>query len=394
METYHNPFLHRLETKVKNIEEKDDFLLVELENTIFYPGGGGQPNDKGIIKNENFHGEVVEISKKDGKIIHKIKLIKGKLSNGDSVICEHDIERRLNLLRMHSGEHIFMGALLKIIKDIKVNKINLREDESSLFVECDNLTWEQIFKAERIANQIIKEGRDIIVRDVSKEEAAKIPGLRIKLDRIKDEKIRIVEIKDHDISACAGVHALKTDFIGNFLVTKFNLVHGSYEIRFKTNISEEFFDYANIARKTASIIKKDVKQIPEFVENFIKDNEEKTAKLRELSAKIADDFKQEKVNDINFIHNIFEDIEKKQLTEKANSLKKEKTVVCFLNKIKDNAQVIITCSEDSGFKANELLKIILEKFNGKGGGRNKFAMGAIKPEFCDKAIETIKESLK
>ncbi len=394
MKTYQNPFLHKNETKVKNIQEKDDFLLVELEDTIFYPGGGGQPHDKGIIKNENFDGELVEVSKKDGKIIHKIKQVKGKLSSGDSVICEQDIERRLSLLRMHSGEHIFMGAMLKIIKDIKVNKINLREDESSLFVKCDDLTWDQIFKAEKITNQIIKEGRDIIVKDVSKEEAAKIPGLRIKLDRIKDEKIRIVEIKNHDISACAGVHALKTDFIGNFLVTKFNLVHGSYEIRFKTNISDEFFDYARVLRKTTSIIKKDVTQIPEFVENLIKDNEEKTAKLRELSAKIADDFKQEKIKDINFIYSIFEDIEKKQLTDKANSLKKEKTVVCFLNKLKDNAQVIITCSEDSGFKANELLKTILEKFNGKGGGRDNFAMGAIKPEFCDKVIETIKELLK
>ncbi|MDD5086702.1 MAG: DHHA1 domain-containing protein, partial [Candidatus Nanoarchaeia archaeon] len=387
METYHNPFLHKIETKVKNIQQKDGFLLVELEDTIFYPGGGGQPHDKGIIKNENFHGEIDEVSKNNGKIIHKIKPAKGKLNQGDSVICEHDIERRLSLLRMHSGEHIFVGALLKIIKDIKVEKINLREDESSLFVKCNNLTWEQIFKAERVANQIIKEGRDIIVKDVSKEEAKNIKGLRIKLDRIKDEKIRIVEIKEHDVSACAGVHALKTDFIGNFLVTKFNLIHGSYEIRFKTNISNEFFDYADIARKTASIIKKDVTQIPEFVENLIKDNEEKTSKLRELSAKIADDFKQENINDINFIYNIFEGIEKKQLTDKANSFKKEKTVICFINKIKDNSQIIITCSDDSGFKANELLKSILEKFDGKGGGRENFAMGAIKPDFCDKAIK-------
>ncbi len=394
METYHTPFLHKIETKVKNIEENDDFLLVELDDTIFYPGGGGQPHDKGIIKNENFYGEIAGISKKDGKIIHKIKPAKGKLNQGDPVICEHDIERRLKLLRMHSGEHIFMGAMLKIIKDIKVDKINLREDESSLFVKCDNLEWEQIFEAEKITNQIIKEARDIVVKDVSKEDAAKIPGLRIKIDRIKDEKIRIVEIKNHDISACAGVHALKTDFIGNFLVTKFNLVHGAYEIRFKTNVFNEFFDYANIARKTASIIKKDVMQIPEFVENLIKDNEEKTAKLRELSAKIADDFNQEKIKGINFIHSIFQGIEKKQLTDKANSLKKEKTVVCFINKLKENAQIIITCSEDSGFKANELLMEVMKKFNGKGGGRDNFAMGAIKPELSDKALETIKESLK
>jgi len=386
--------LHEKNANVTNIEEKDGFVLVELDDTIFYPAGGGQPCDTGIMKNNYFEGKVVDVSKKNNKIIHKVKIIDGTLKINDNVTCGHSVKKRLSLVRMHSGEHVFMGALLKTIKDIKVNKVRLDEDESSLFVICENLTWEKIFEAEKLANKIIKENRDIIVKEVTKEEAAKIPGLRIKLDRIKDEKIRIVEVKDHDISACAGTHALKTDFIGNFLVTKFNLVKGVYEIRFKTNVSNEFFDYANIARKTASIIKKDVNEVPEFIENLIKDNESKTKKLRELSANLVKEFKEEKISEINFVYNIFDEVEKKQLIDQAALLKKEKTVVCFLNKLGDNAQIIIVASEDSGFKANELLKDVMEKFNGKGGGRDNFAMGSIKVDFSEKAIETIKELVK
>jgi len=367
MKTYQEPFLHEKEAKVTNIEEKEDFLLVELDDTIFYPSGGGQPCDTGIIKNNYFEGKVIDVSKKD---------------------------RRLRLVRMHSGEHVFMGALLKTIKDIKVDKVRLDEDESSLFVICKNLTWEQIFEAEKLANKIIKEDRDIIVKEVTKEEAAEIPGLRIKLDRIKDEKIRIVEIKDHDLSACAGTHALKTGFIGNILITKFNLVKGIYEIRFKTNISEDLFELARIARKTASIIKKDVGGVPEFVENLMQENERKTFKLRELSSNLVKEFKQKKIKEINFVYNIFDEVEKKQLIDQAASLKKEKTVVCFLNKLGNNAQIIIVASEDSGFKANELLKKLIEKFDGKGGGRDNFAMGSLKAEFSEKAIETIKEMIK
>jgi len=386
--------LHEKNANVTNIEEKDGFVLVELDDTIFYPAGGGQPCDTGIMKNNYFEGKVVDVSKKNNKIIHKVKIIDGTLKINDNVTCGHSVKKRLSLVRMHSGEHVFMGALLKTIKDIKVNKVRLDEDESSLFVICENLTWEKIFEAEKLANKIIKENRDIIVKEVTKEEAAKIPGLRIKLDRIKDEKIRIVEVKDHDISACAGTHALKTDFIGNFLVTKFNLVKGVYEIRFKTNVSNEFFDYANIARKTASIIKKDVNEVPEFIENLIKDNERKTKKLRELSANLVKEFKEEKISEINFVYNIFDEVEKKQLIDQAALLKKEKTVVCFLNKLGDNAQIIIVASEDSGFKANELLKDVMEKFNGKGGGRDNFAMGSIKVNFSEKALETFKELVK
>jgi len=295
---------------------------------------------------------------------------------------------------MHSGEHVFMGALLKTIKDIKVGKVRLNEDESSLFVICKNLTWEQIFEAEKLANKIIKEDRNIIVKEVSKEEAKKIKGLRIKLDRIKSESIRIVEVKDHDLSACAGTHALKTGFIGNILITKFNLVKGTYEIRFKTNVSEDLFELAYISRKTASIIRKDVKEIPEFVENLMQENERKTAKLRELSASLVKEFKQEKIGEINFVYNIFDEVEKKQLIDQAASLKKEKTIVCFLNKLGDNAQIVLVVSEDLGIKANELLKEIMKKFNGKGGGRDNFAMGSIKAEFSGKAVELVKETIR
>ncbi len=383
METYQEPFLHTLNAKVINIEEKDGFLLVELDDTIFYPAGGGQPCDTGIIKNNYFEGKVVDVSKKDGKIVHKLKIIDGTLKINDNITCNHNIKRRLSLVRMHSGEHVFMGALLKTIKDIKVDKVRLDEDESSLFVICKNLTWEQIFEAEKLANNVIKENRDIIVKEVSKEEAKSIKGLRIKLDRIKSNKIRLVEVKDFDLAACAGTHALKTSFVGNI-----------YEIRFKTNISEELFELARIARKTASIIREEPNQIPEFVENLMQENERKTIKLRELSANLVKEFKQEKIGEINFVYNTFDEIEKKQLIDQAASLKKEKTVVCFLNKLGDNAQIVLVVSEDLGIKANELLKEIMKKFNGKGGGRDNFAMGSIKAEFSGKAVELVKETIR
>jgi len=394
METYQEPFLHEKNASVTNIEEKDGFLLVKLDDTIFYPAGGGQPCDTGIIKNNYFEGKVVDVSKKDGKIIHKVKVVDGTLKINDKITCQHSINRRLSLVRMHSGEHIFMGSLLKTIKDIKVDKVRLDEDESSLFVICENLTWEKLFEAEKLSNKIIKENKDIIVKDVTKEEAAKIHGLRIKIDRIKDEKIRIVEVKDYDIAACAGTHALKTGFVGNIMITKFNIVRGVYEIRFKTNVSEELFELARIARLSSSIIKKDVKEVPEFVENLMQENKRKTEKLRELSANLVKEFKEEKISEINFVYNIFDEVEKKQLIDQASSLKKEKTIVCFLNKLGDNAQIIIVASEDSGFKADGLLKEVMKKFNGRGGGRENFAMGSLKADFSEKALETLKELVK
>ena len=123
-------------------------------------------------------------------------------------------------------------------------------------------------------------------------------------------------------------------------------------------------------------------------------DERKTIKLRELSTNLVKEFNQEKIGEINFVYNIFDEVEKKQLIDQAASLKKEKTVVCFLNKLGDNAQIVLVVSEDLGIKANELLKGVMEKFNGRGGGRENFAMGSIKADFSEKALETLKELIK
>ena len=57
--------------RITSLEKKDSFLFIEVEDTIFYPGGGGQPHDTGVIENNNFQGKVVEVFKKEDKIIHK-----------------------------------------------------------------------------------------------------------------------------------------------------------------------------------------------------------------------------------------------------------------------------------------------------------------------------------
>ena len=110
METYQEPFLHEKNAKRTNIEEKDGFLLVELDDTIFYPAGGGQPCDTGIIKNNYFEGKVVDVSKKDDKIIHKIKVIDGTLKHvGPKMrlrLVEVELELQVSFKKEQSDEKI------------------------------------------------------------------------------------------------------------------------------------------------------------------------------------------------------------------------------------------------------------------------------------------------
>ncbi len=197
---YHNPFLFDSVEKIISVDFKDSFVLIEFSDSIFYPGGGGQPKDTGTITLDGEDFEVVDIIKQDSKILHKIKLPSGSNINftkGEDVELRINKNRRKQLVRMHTGEHIFMGSLIKNIPAIAVEKIQLNENESSLFIIPPNnkeITWQDIFKAEEITNNIIQQNRNVLIHLVNKEEVqTKFPNARIKLERIKSNSVELLK---------------------------------------------------------------------------------------------------------------------------------------------------------------------------------------------------------
>ncbi len=389
MNKYYETFLFEDKATVKSVENKDGFLLIELDDTIFYPGGGGQPCDLGIIKTDSFDGEVVNVYRENDKIIHEVKF-KGTLKEKDSVTLKIDEDRRIKLVRMHTGEHVLFKALEKIFGDVKLKKIDLDENESSLFINTEKLTWEGLFKAEEIVNKIIEEDKPMIEKKYTKEEAIQLGKLRIKPERIKGEFVRVVEVDDFDWSACTGIHAKTTGFVGNLLITKFNFVKGSWEIRYKTNVKKSLYDLAKITREAASLLGTDTDAILSTIKRLQEESENYKEKFREISYNLLDSYDKEEINNINFISKVVEEVEKKQLIEKSAALLKEKTVVFFVNKEDGRAMVLFNSSEDLKINAAELLNKVLSKFKGKGGGRNNFAMGSVEEKYVDDVVKELK----
>lgn len=103
--------------------------------------------------------------------------------------------------------------------------------------------------------------------------------------------------------------------------------------------------------------------------------------------------KEESVNSIHFVYAVFEDMDKRVLTDKANELIKEKTVLCFLNK-SDTLQVIIMCSQDSNKDASLIVKALNQKLGGKGGGKQAFAMCSVNEGNADKVLSAVKDMLR
>ncbi|HII15166.1 MAG TPA: hypothetical protein HA362_02540 [Nanoarchaeota archaeon] len=296
------------------------------------------------------------------------------------------IKESKRISMMHTGEHIFFKCLEKQIKGLKLEKIKLGEEESSLFVQADNLDWETIFKAEESANQIIRENRKVIIHETTKAGISGFPGLRIKPERIEGNNVRIVEIEGHDFSACSGKHCEATGEVKNILATKFRKSPAGYEIRFKVDAGKDMLEMARTARTAAEALGTEQEKVAATIRNLKEELE--SCKKAMKSQKI--ETKEDKMGGLHFIYAVFEGMDKKLLIDKGNELIKEKTVLCFLNK-SEAMQVIVMCSADSGKDASMIIKELNEKIGGRGGGKNNFAMCAVEEKNAEKVLKAVKE---
>src|SRR5262245_3421476 len=122
----------------------------------------------------------------------------------------------------HTAEHAFIGSLQKLLgHTLKVRKVEHKDAANTAFIVVPQLELEQVIKAESEVNSLIFEGRSVLARTFPSLEEAKrqLPDLRANEERIVGE-VRVIEIENHDIAACAMDHASNLQECDFFLVTR------------------------------------------------------------------------------------------------------------------------------------------------------------------------------
>jgi alanyl-tRNA synthetase len=171
---------------------------VALDQTAFYPGGGGQDPDVGTISGIT----VVEVKQDKGVILHKAP--GHGLKVGDCVHGAVDWGRRSDLMRGHTGEHLLYSCLSKLNPQLELVKIAITPDKKSVVVKGE-LSWDMVGRAEEMAMDAIAADLPVRERTVKKDDPS-LADTRIKMERIHGDTVRVVEIGDIDQAACAGVH--------------------------------------------------------------------------------------------------------------------------------------------------------------------------------------------
>lgn len=197
-----------------------DGRKVVLDQTIFYPGGGGQPHDTGKLVRGNDTFNVTFVTKIGSEIIHEVD--RDGLQIEDRVRCIINWDRRYRLMRSHTAAHVFASLVCNETGAL-VTGNQIEEDKVRFDFSLERLDREMIVKCMERANDLFRKDIEVRWYELPREEALKIPGV-VKMARAFPPDIpmlRIVEVVGVDRQADGGTHVRNLREVGQIRLLKF-----------------------------------------------------------------------------------------------------------------------------------------------------------------------------
>jgi len=366
--------------KVINCTEKDGFYYVELDQTAFFPEGGGQAPDQGFLEKT----EVLDVQIEDGVILHKVR---ESFTTGTEVVGKIDWELRFSRMQSHAGEHIVSGVVHSLFG---YDNAGFHMGEATMTVDFSGpLSKEDILQVELEANKAIYRNVRIYATYPSKEDLSKI-NYRSKIDPRDD--MRLINIEGVDCCACCAPHPSYTGEIGLVKIVDFMPHRGGTRVTIVAGINA-FKDYSFIHdsnKQLMGMLSASRDNVVVAVERqmtlvgYIK------AENQTLSQELAlCKLKPVMVN--GSAYNIFQGLTYDDLRCCANSLTDTGVETCVLFSEKEVGQYIYVVS-GLGDRVDSIVKALNSGLNGKGGGRNGYAQGRVSDtseEFIVKFIEEL-----
>jgi misacylated tRNA(Ala) deacylase len=223
---YRDSYANRIEAKVGAVmaAAPDGGALVVLDRTVFYPGGGGQPADRGaFLRAVDGRSWQVRAARREGaEIVHELEPDGAEPPRpGDQLEVELDWARRQLLMRTHTALHALCGVVWRDY-GAQVTGGNMEPGSGRMDFEFERMSGELVDTIETTVNQELARGREIRVNVLPRAEAFAIPDLiRTKINLLPAgiSEIRTVEIVGLDLQADGGTHVATTTEVGRIRVT-------------------------------------------------------------------------------------------------------------------------------------------------------------------------------
>ena len=386
---YHDSFLYDFDAEIRDVLDYPRPALV-LDRTAFYPTSGGQVFDTGwITYDANAKYRVTEVADmEDGKVVHYLEAPlhdsqKEVLKPGTRVRGQIDAVRRRDHMQQHSGQHVLSAAFIRLY-NIPTVSFHMADDYCSIDLDTPALTKEQIESAERLANEIILENRAVDVRFVTRDEAGKL-GLR-KLPPTERDELRLIDIRDFDLTACGGTHVAQTGQIASILLRKVEKVRQGWRVEFVAGqraVATARRDFTTLT-ETAALFSAHIYDVPQQARKSLDEirslRKQREQSQEELAAAQAAAMLAETAEangrklvvrtladrDLNFV---------KLLAQKLTRL--APNAVALLATTSPQPSLVFAQSAGQPFDMGALMKDTMTKLGGRGGGSKDLAQGGI-----------------
>jgi misacylated tRNA(Ala) deacylase len=209
-------YTREFEARVVRLDGRE----VILARTAFYPGGGGQPADKGSLGIGPVRADVVDARREGGQVVHVLdKAIPNTVRDLKGTL---DWDRRYAHMRYHTALHVLSGVIWRNF-EAKVTGGQMRTDRARMdFSFPGEWTTDVVGEIERLTNEALAEDHPVKVYELEREEALADPDLirtQVNLVPERVKRIRIVEIEGLDTQADGGTHVANTREVGEMGIT-------------------------------------------------------------------------------------------------------------------------------------------------------------------------------
>src|SRR5712692_1098700 len=400
---YHDSFLYDFDAEVLEGTDSPRPALI-LDQTGFYPTSGGQISDTGwIIPTVDAASKlrVTEVAESEnGRVVHYLEAPPKNLQPGTRVRGLIDPTRRRDHMQQHSGQHVLSAAFVRLFSMPTVS-FHMADDYCSIDLDTPSLTQDQIEAAERLANEAILENRPVDIRYLTREEAGKL-GLR-KFPPAERDELRLIDIRDFDLTACGGTHVSQTGQIGCILLRKSERVRQGWRVEFVAGqraVATARRDYATLT-ETAALFSAHIYDIPQQVSKSLEEIRSLRKKgeqsQEELAAAQAASLLAEtpEANGRKLVVRVFSDHDLNFIKLLAQKLTRQHPAAVVLLATKSPQPSLVFAQTVGGpHDMGALMKETLGTLGGRGGGSKDMAQGgAPKAEALDTVLAELARRL-
>lgn len=404
---YRDSFLYDFDAEIRESLENPRPALI-LDRSAFYPTSGGQVHDTGTITIANSNGnlrvnEVVETE--DGRVVHYLdapagEFHKNEIKPGTRVHGQIDPTRRRDHMQQHSGQHVLSAAFVRLF-DMHTVSFHMADDYCSIDLDTPNLAKEQIEAAEYMANDVILENRPVDIRFVTREEAGKL-GLR-KIPAADRDELRIIDIRDFDLSACGGTHVNQTGQIGCILLRKAERVRQGWRVEFVAGqraVATARRDFTTLT-EAAGMFSAHIYDVPQLaakaldeIRSLRKQGEQSKEELAAAQAAVLLGETPE-ANGRKLVIRTFADRELNSIKLLAQKLTRlAPNAVVLMATTSPQPSLVFAQSPGQAYDMGSLMKQIMAKLGGRGGGTKDMAQGGVpKADEIEAALAAIAKRL-